>query len=432
MMEDWKEEETYWKLAVDAMLDLETHEVLQVLMQWQEKKISDAGGQAAWDALGPEERATRDLAAGNAMLDVLGRERFESLPEDEKRALKLFLWAGCGMHKEQNTFKAGCHAMNAAWERLSLPKPYVLANKSNADKVKKALSPERGDKQLTEDELEALISSAFGGAKLAALAGTIYRNKDDKKGQGDSHRVHFSDQEHFRPFPETHNSRFGSFGEAAGELILHLKQYIHNLEAIIQYRKQNPGLTNIELNVLHSLRDIPTLTELVIMSVYHETVAIPVLEFIQGSKTNALDLKEFYSLVVDHCQKAIDDPSLFLEKSADAFKQASLDGKEWRNTHIMEANWTLIPDLPQIVTLFQEFFIAAKACWIRFTAEFAPGSAIDIASDQEHTLCWMPTTNDINEGALGSFRVFMRYRLHTTLHQFNAIEMFNRNETGIC
>ena len=43
----------------------------------------------------------------------------------------------------------------------------------------------------------------------------------------------------------------------------------------------------------------------------------------------------------------------------------------------------------------------------------------------------MPSTNDINEGALGSFRVLMRQQPQLTLLQFNAQAMFRHNETQI-
>ena len=41
----------------------------------------------------------------------------------------------------------------------------------------------------------------------------------------------------------------------------------------------------------------------------------------------------------------------------------------------------------------------------------------------------MPPTNDVNEGALGSFRVLMRRQPQLSLLQYNAQAMFHRNET---
>ena len=41
----------------------------------------------------------------------------------------------------------------------------------------------------------------------------------------------------------------------------------------------------------------------------------------------------------------------------------------------------------------------------------------------------MPPTNDVNEGALGAFRVFMRRQPQLSLLRYNAQAMFHRNET---
>jgi hypothetical protein len=41
----------------------------------------------------------------------------------------------------------------------------------------------------------------------------------------------------------------------------------------------------------------------------------------------------------------------------------------------------------------------------------------------------MPPTNDVNEGALGSFRIFMRRQPQLSLLQYNAQAMFRQNKT---
>ncbi|KAJ7469144.1 hypothetical protein FB451DRAFT_1039011, partial [Mycena latifolia] len=44
-------------------------------------------------------------------------------------------------------------------------------------------------------------------------------------------------------------------------------------------------------------------------------------------------------------------------------------------------------------------------------------------------LAWMPSTNDANEGALGSYRVAVRGRPSLSLHQYNSLAMYRRNDT---
>jgi hypothetical protein len=54
---------------------------------------------------------------------------------------------------------------------------------------------------------------------------------------------------------------------------------------------------------------------------------------------------------------------------------------------------------------------------------------IDEATSEEKELAWMPPTNDVNEGALGSFRVLLRRQPQLSLVQFNAQTMYTRNDT---
>ena len=44
----------------------------------------------------------------------LEKASFEMLSDDEKHVLKLFIWAGCGCHKDLNTVRGGNAAMMAA------------------------------------------------------------------------------------------------------------------------------------------------------------------------------------------------------------------------------------------------------------------------------------------------------------------------------
>ena len=66
---------------------------------------------------------------------------------------------------------------------------------------------------------------------------------------------------------------------------------------------------------------------------------------------------------------------------------------------------------------------------VRFTSEFAPGGLIDEATVEEKEMAWMPRTNDVNEGALGSFRGLMRRQPCLSLLQYNAQAMYFLNNT---
>ncbi|KAG2738469.1 hypothetical protein P692DRAFT_20668866, partial [Suillus brevipes Sb2] len=52
--------------------------------------------------------------------------------------------------------------------------------------------------------------------------------------------------------------------------------------------------------------------------------------------------------------------------------------------------------------LLVAFFQGALDTWIQFSAEFAAGGAIDKSSPSQRQMAHMKTTNDDNEGALGT------------------------------
>ena len=68
----------------------------------------------------------------------------------------------------------------------------------------------------------------------------------------------------------------------------------------------------------------------------------------------------------------------------------------------------MAPDFPQLKPALVAFFKGAQETWKQFSSEYAPGGLIDEATEEEKDHAWMPPTNDVNKGALGSFRVMMQ------------------------
>ena len=50
-------------------------------------------------------------------------------------------------------------------------------------------------------------------------------------------------------------------------------------------------------------------------------------------------------------------------------------------------------------------------------------------SAEDWKKAWIPPTNDVNEGALGSYRVFIRKKPKTSMHMYNAIAQYSWNQT---
>ena len=120
---------------------------------------------------------------------------------------------------------------------------------------------------------------------------------------------------------------------------------------------------------------------------------------------------------------------LLLSVNTDSYLSATLDGKVWHQPHIIYTILTMKNDLPHLKELISAFFEGALTTWHRFTAEFTPGGLIDMSSIDEKDGAWMPSTNDVNEGALGSFQVYLRSKPSTTMASYNVQAMFHRNGT---
>jgi hypothetical protein len=166
----------------------------------------------------------------------LGKESFDTLSDDEKHILKLFIWAGCGCHKDLNTVREGNQRMMAWWQENNISGPVLLANKDNAATLKDLSS---SSDTLTPAQERALQLVTCGGVKTTKIAGEIFNSKNDKKGYHDTYRWWWMEnvKENFT-FPDTSNNRFQSHCEAAATLLLHLSDYIKFLE-YIKERKQS-------------------------------------------------------------------------------------------------------------------------------------------------------------------------------------------------
>ncbi|KAF8801016.1 hypothetical protein BYT27DRAFT_7216447 [Phlegmacium glaucopus] len=142
-----------------------------------------------------------------------------------------------------------------------------------------------------------------------------------------------------------------------------------------------------------------------------------------------LDLGDFHHKVYKHMQDLIDNPDLLIGSDATHIT-GSLDGEEWQNPKVMAAIMEMMPELPLLRDLLVAFLVGGKETWERFISEFAPGGLIDEATAEEKERAWMPSTNDVNEGALGSFHVLMRRQPQLTLLSHNALAMFFQNDTA--
>ncbi|KIJ35205.1 hypothetical protein M422DRAFT_262587 [Sphaerobolus stellatus SS14] len=375
-------------------------------------------GHKLWENLPADTQTQMHQEAYHKICKELGENQFQQLSESEKELASFFIWTGCCMHKDLNTFKGGWTELVKHWSRNNLQGPVMLPNKD-------ATATAAGD-------AEPAQPSQGGAVKAMSLAGGIFNHKDDKKGEQDSLQYAFEEQfGYFLNFPDISNTCYQSHREAAAELIAHLDFYKKYLELMMD-RKEARSLNHMERNLQIALEDIPTLHELCVLALFAMIVSRPYMQVICGEgheNRNILDMGPFHSKVAAYMERITEDSMLILSPGADA-QTASLDRKPWARADFMYAIWAMSLKLPHLKDLIVTFFKGALETWKRFTQEFTPGGVIATVSLCMKALAWMPTTNDVNEGALGSRRIAKRSFPKATELTLNSRQHYRWNRTG--
>ena len=428
LLKDLKEELALQTLGSEKLVEMTASQRLSLLMNEHKKKVALAGGEKAWDAFSDEEKAVYNNEMLKDLTRDLGEAAYDKLSDHEKAMLNLFVWVGCCMHKDLNSVKGGNKDMMAWWGENDVQGPIRLANRDNAAVLSGMI--ETVD-STTPAEKRAMDVTACGGVKAASIAGAIFNNKDDKKGYQDAHKRYFEPiTGKWKKFPDTSNTRYQSYSEAAAELITYRKEYI-DLLTTMRLCKIKKVFNHMEANLFAALHDIPTLTELAVLVLYAQAVSHPYMRKVRGPGTeqiNMLNMGPLHDEVKVHVQTIIDNPNILASNNT-SYKNGALHGEKWHQPAAVAAVLKLSSELPYLLPVLVAFFGGAMITWERFTTEFAPGSPIDLASAEDKERAWMPPTNDVNEGALGSYRLYIRKKPTTTIEQYNALTMFNFNNT---
>ncbi|KAI5897896.1 uncharacterized protein SCHCODRAFT_02684172 [Schizophyllum commune H4-8] len=423
---DWKIRVNSFKLGEKARLEMPVPELANLFLEAKLKRIADLGGLIAWQTMSEGDQDELDIEIMDALTTVLGGKAYEALPVAEKDEMDRFLWAGCVMHKDLNTVKGGAKGMEAYWASHNLAGPVLLPNKDNAAVLASGETPHP-----TAAQTRATEASTRGGVKATQLGGLICRNKDDKKGQQDIFRWFFRRTVgHEVAYPDTSNTRYQSHCSAAAVLLAYLDVFKQFL-VFVRDRKEKPGWTNIEFNFWNALHDDSTLCELVALTVYGQAISHPYMREVRGPGTehvNMLDLGDLHHRIPTHMRDLIQQPALIFGTEA-THKTGSLDSKPWFFPEAMVAVRVLAARLEHAEKVTAAFLQAAVVTFERFAAEFADGGKIASLTVEDRQKLWIPATNDVNEGALGTYRQEMRRKPRMTLLQFNARFIFHRNNT---
>ncbi|KAH9911534.1 uncharacterized protein BXZ73DRAFT_56889 [Epithele typhae] len=389
----------------EAARSMSVEQFLALLIE----ECSASEGNSTESNLTVEQKA---LKARQRVIQKLGEDAFEALPLSEQRVVTLFIHAGCCMHKDLNATQGGNTAMVAFWTAAGLDPPVRLLNRDNT--------------AAAQTGSEAAIHQAFensqgGGTKVTELTGLLFNHREDTKGQQDSFRYSMEKATgKLFTFPDTSNTRFGSHGDAATVLVEHLEHILVFLEQI-RDQKQSGEWTNLEANVWKALHDAPTLTELCVLSLYSQAVSHPYMAIVRGADDpNHLELGPLHDAVKAHIDVVIEQPDRLLAVDASHVRGA-LGGRLWDSPRGFEAVQELSPHLPHIKEALVAFLRGARVTWERFSSEYAAGGEINGLSAEEKEMFYAPATNDLNEGALGFAKVYLRASPNITLETINAL-----------
>ena len=272
-MEELKKWAVDQHLGETAMFEKSMEEINELYRKGEKEMIRIAGGDNKWKTLSPVIQAEKYAHMLEKVGADLGKEAFEMLSDHERRTLRLFIWAGCGCHKDLNTVRGGYTAMSQWWEANEYEGPILLANRDNDPVLQEREAAIEGGDTTTLAQDRAFEKTTRGAIKATQIAGAIFNHKDDKKGHHDVFRYWWA--EHIGipfTFPDTSNNRFQSYCDAAAALIFYHDYFLQFLEHLKQ-NKQNSKLNHMETNLWKALHCKATLTELGVLALYAEAVS---------------------------------------------------------------------------------------------------------------------------------------------------------------
>ncbi len=169
-------------LGEEKMMEMSLEEIAEHLRKAEENMIRKAGGLHKWEILSDIKKAEKRAVMLEEAVADLGKEAFDNLSDEEKRVFRLFIWAGCGCHKDLNIVRGGYLAMLRWWnenESEEIVRPVLLANCDNDPVVQERAAVLDLGNVPTPAQERAFHKSTRGAIKTAEIAGAIFNHKDD-------------------------------------------------------------------------------------------------------------------------------------------------------------------------------------------------------------------------------------------------------------
>jgi hypothetical protein len=372
----------------------------QVMAEKGKELMEEIGGPDRYLALPVDEQIQFAKRLVREAQICLGEHAYQQLLPEEKEIVDWWVWSGCAMHKDLNAMKAGADRMLSWWVDFGDGViPVALMNKFKTVAAKSGSIPE-----------ESIVGPGErGGVKLTDLLGSLVKHRETKKGHQERFRafsIEFLRIPRPVQFPDTSNNRYQTHGFAATEILHHLDLYLAFLQLIADSKSLGNKLNHLEQNVQTGLNDLPTHTELSIISLYSQAISIPFSQHIRmlsNASINGLDLGPVYDRIKQHMKAVIDNPDLLLGRGA-SHEVGTLYGDEWDDEDVIRFIRDNADSLPHLRNILVEFFRGALEKWEEFTKDICGDPKVTEATPEQHRLVFRHPTNDLNEGALGTLR----------------------------
>ena len=321
------------------------------------------------------------------------------------------------MHKDLNVMKGGAESMARSWEEEGRTPPAKLLSKAQVTATGSdgsAPVPKRGKGRQQPES---------GGVKLTGLLGVLIKHRNPKKGHQARFRVYCQKILGFKIlFPNTSNNHYQSHSYAATEIVHHCQFYINFLLKVQDQKATSGGLNHMEENILIGLNDDATFTELQILSLYSQTISLPLSLLVRApyhQSRNGLDLGPTFDRLLKHLRMIIENPDILIGPDVSS-ATATFDGKPWHNPDAIENILYNRNQYPHLWSGLIAFFKGALQVWEAFTRDVLDNPKLAAATPEQRYKAFRRPANDLNEGSLGLMRRVYRDFPHITFGQLNA------------
>ncbi|KAJ7482660.1 hypothetical protein FB451DRAFT_1393980 [Mycena latifolia] len=293
--------------------------------------------------------------------------------------------------------------MEKVYSAHDLPPPVLLANKANHATIN--LSDDLNNPAVQC----ALESSSSGAIKLLQLMRALLRQRDGERGYQDKGTIFLQERklELFNldepsKFPDVSN-RYGCYTYAAAEIVC-FHSIIEELYPILK------GINCAKM-----------MEQLIALTLYGICVSWRYMAIVSGTKekpVNLLSLTDLHRKLPVFCKHIADNSHILLDPTT-PLDQLTIDGRPFDDDLLLATIRQPRPDLPNIFLLISAMFSGCAKGRIQFTPEFHVGGTFDRFTPEQRAILFIPSTNDCNEGTLGSYRGHMRYHPNSTAHSFS-------------